>query len=110
MKNAAGLPPSLSHFVFCQYNFWGESDPTIVPPTDPDLNSDDILKLGQTTDVSMFTFNHTRTFNIPVTEEFMEHCSEGALSIEVYGHRSAGFASTAKSQERDRLARSLADR
>ena len=110
MKNAAGLPPSLSHFVFCQYNFWGESDPTIVPPTDPDLNSDDILKLGQTTDVSMFTFNDTRTFNIPVTEEFMEHCSEGALSIEVYGHRSAGFASTAKSQERDRLARSLADR
>ena len=72
MKNAAGLPPSLSHFVFCQYNFWGESDPTIVPPTDPDLNSDDILKLGQTTDVSMFTFNHTRTFNIPVTEEFMD--------------------------------------
>ena len=40
----------------------------------------------------------------------MEHCAEGALSIEVYGHRSAGFATTAKSQERDRLARSLADR
>ena len=110
VKNAAGLPPSLSHFVFCQYNFWGESDPTIVPPTDSDPNSDDILKLGQTTDVSMFTFNHTRTFTIPVTDEFMDHCSEGALSIEVYGHRSAGFASTAQSQERNRLARSLADR
>ena len=61
MKNAAGLPPSLSHFVFCQYNFWGEAEPTIVPPTDPDLNdTEDILKLGQTTDVSMFTFNDTR--------------------------------------------------
>lgn len=26
-----------------------------------------------------------------VTEEFIEHCVEGALSIEVWGHRSAGF-------------------
>ena len=111
MKNAAGLPPSLSHFVFCQYNFWGESEPTMVPPTESDPNdSDDILKLGQTSDVSMFTFNDSRTFTIPVTEEFMEHCSEGALSIEVYGHRSAGFSTEAKSQERKRLARSLADR
>ena len=129
IKNAAGLPPSLSHFVFCQYNFWGESDPTVVPPTDPDDNINDILKLGQTSDVAMFSFNHTRyylfsvkihnklqkqnffrQFVIPVTEEFMDHCSEGALSIEVYGHRSAGFASTAKWAERLRLAKSLADR
>ncbi len=26
-----------------------------------------------------------------VTEEFMEHCTEGALSMEVWGHRSTGF-------------------
>ena len=100
----------MSHFVFCQYNFWGDSEPTIVPPTDPDQNSNDILKLGQTTDVSMFTFNHTQQFHIPITEEFMEHCSDSALSIEVYGHRSAGFASTEKWAERLRLAKSLADR
>ena len=110
IKNAAGLPPSLSHFVFCQYHFWGEQDPTVVPPTDPENNTNDILKLGQTTDVAMFNFNHTRQFIVPVTEEFTEHCSEGALSIEVYGHRSAGFASTAKWAERIRLAKSLADR
>ena len=110
IKNAAGLPPSLSHFVFCQYNFWSEAEPTVVPPTDPDLNSNDILKLGQTSDVSIFTFNHTRQFTIPITEEFMDYCSEFALSIEVYGHRSAGFASTAKWAERLRLAKSLADR
>ncbi len=24
---------------------------------------------------------------VPLTEEFLEHCAEGALSIEVYGHR-----------------------
>ena len=110
IKNAAGLPPSLSHFVFCQYSFWGDSEPTMVPPTDVDQNQADIMKLGQTSDVSIFTFNHTMQFTIPITEEFMEHCAEGALSIEVYGHRSAGFASKAKWAERIRLAKSLADR
>ena len=58
----------------------------------------------------MFNFNHTRQFVVPITEEFTDYCSEGALSIEVYGHRSAGFASTAKWAERLRLAKSLADR
>lgn len=110
IKNAAGLPPSLSHFVFCQYSFWGDTDVTMVPPTDVD-QTNDIMKLGQTSsDVSIFTFNHTMQFTIPITEEFMEYCAEGALSIEVYGHRSAGFASKAKWAERIRLAKSLADR
>ena len=43
-------------------------------------------------------------------EEFLEDCLEGALSIEVYGHRSAGFATTTKWDERRQLAKSLADR
>lgn len=30
-------------------------------------------------------------FAVHVTEEFMEHCAEGALSMEVWGHRSLGF-------------------
>ena len=33
IKSAAGLPPSLSHYVFCQYMFWGDTDITVVPPT-----------------------------------------------------------------------------
>ena len=45
-----------------------------------------------------------------INEEFLEHCLEGALSIEVYGHRSAGFATTTKWDERRQLAKSLADR
>jgi kinesin family protein 13 len=47
---------------------------------------------------------------VTVSEEFMEHCSEGALSIEVYGHRSAGLESEARWAERQQLAKSLADR
>ena len=48
-----------------------------------------------------------------VTEEFVEHCSEGALSIEVWGHRSAGFSSTKPGWDVDvqlMRSRSLADR
>ena len=49
-------------------------------------------------------------FFYSINEEFLEHCLEGALSIEVYGHRSAGFATTTKWDERRQLAKSLADR
>ena len=49
-------------------------------------------------------------FIYSINEEFLEHCLEGALSIEVYGHRSAGFATTTKWDERRQLAKSLADR
>jgi len=29
---ASGLPPTLSHLVFCQYTLWGEEVVTTVPP------------------------------------------------------------------------------
>lgn len=32
IKQAAGLPPSLSHFVFCQYQFWGQTESEVVAP------------------------------------------------------------------------------
>ena len=32
IKNARGLPPALSHFVFCQYSFWGDPELTVVAP------------------------------------------------------------------------------
>ncbi len=48
-----------------------------------------------------------------VTEEFMEHCAEGALSIEVWGHRSMGFAGNLQGWEIDQVqakSRSIMDR
>lgn len=32
IKASTGLPPSLSNFVFCQYNFWGHPNPVVVAP------------------------------------------------------------------------------
>jgi kinesin family protein 13 len=95
--------------------FWGDSDLTVVPPS---VNSSsafgssghaDYLMSGHS-EVSVFHFDHSREFFVSVSEEFMEYCSEGALSIEVYGHRSAGLESQARWAERQQLAKSLADR
>ncbi|XP_044741310.1 kinesin-like protein KIF13A [Chrysoperla carnea] len=109
IKQASGLPPSLSHFVFCQYTFWNHPDPVAVPPiVDTDHNHQIVHRDSMT-----FKFNHTKDFVVPITEEFLEHCSEGALSIEVWGHRSAGFSRTKPGWEIEQQlakARSLADR
>ncbi|XP_064651713.1 kinesin-like protein KIF13A isoform X3 [Lineus longissimus] len=85
IKEAKGLPPMLSNFVFCQYNFWDHRDAVVVAPVvDPNVAQ---LKKNSMT----FKFDHRKEFKVYVTEEFVEHCAEGALSIEVWGHRSTGF-------------------
>ncbi|KAH9375435.1 hypothetical protein HPB48_008552 [Haemaphysalis longicornis] len=90
IKSAVGLPPSLSNFVFCQYTFWNHTEAVVVAPiVDTDAKP---ISPGDTNTV--FKFSHVQDFVVPVTEEFMEHCAEGALSIEVWGHRSTGFTSS----------------
>lgn len=69
IKQASGLPPSLSKLVFCQYSFWGVDDTIVVPST----NACDETETFK--DNVVFHFDHTRTFVIPITEEFMEHFS-----------------------------------
>lgn len=104
IKQATGLPLSLSHYVFCQYTFWNYPDPIVVP---------DISENAQkhTTTVR---FDHKREFTVPLTEEFIEHCAEGALSIEVWGNRSTGFSKYKPGWEVEQqqlaTARSLLDR
>ncbi|XP_076752866.1 kinesin-like protein KIF13A isoform X2 [Xylocopa sonorina] len=112
IKQATGLPLSLSHFVFCQYMFCGHPDPIVIPAVD---NSEQLTSSCQTgqRDSLVFKFNYTKDFTVPITEEFIEHCAEGALSIEVWGHRSAGFSRSKPGWEVEQLlakARSLADR
>jgi len=107
IKAAAGLPPSLSHFVFCQYMFWGDSDLTVVPP---EVNPDAPVGRLKVNNSVNFSFGHSREIVIPVNEEFIEHCCEGALSIEVYGHKSSVFYNAWEAEEQLAKARSLADR
>nr|CAD7196325.1 unnamed protein product [Timema douglasi] len=111
IKQASGLPLSLSNFVFCQYSFWGHPDSIAVPPkVDPEYP----INCSSGKDSMTFKFDHSRDFIVSLNEEFIEHCSDGALSIEVWGHRCAGFTKSKNGWEVEQQqlakARSLADR
>ncbi|XP_048186272.1 kinesin-like protein KIF13B isoform X1 [Perognathus longimembris pacificus] len=79
---ATGLPQHLSHFVFCKYDFWDQQEPVMVAP-EVDTSSSPISKEPQ----CMVVFDHCSEFSVNITEDFLEHLSEGALAIEVYGHK-----------------------
>uniref|UniRef100_A0A8D1WHU6 Kinesin family member 13B n=1 Tax=Sus scrofa TaxID=9823 RepID=A0A8D1WHU6_PIG len=79
---ATGLPQHLSHFVFCKYDFWDQQEPVIVAP-EVDTSSSPVSKEPQ----CMVVFDHCSEFSVSITEDFIEHLSEGALAIEVYGHK-----------------------
>jgi len=77
IKQATGLPLSLSNFVFCQYSFWNHPDSIAVPPV---VNPEYPVTCSAGRDSMTFKFDHTYDFDVPVTEEFLEHCS-GKLSL-----------------------------
>ncbi|XP_030013176.1 kinesin-like protein KIF13A isoform X5 [Sphaeramia orbicularis] len=86
IREATGLPLNLSNFVFCQYTFWEHGEPTVAPPmVSPDRPS------SRSPD-AQFTvqFDHCKDYVVHVTDEFLEFISDGALAIEVWGHRCAG--------------------
>ncbi|XP_053530754.1 kinesin-like protein KIF13A isoform X4 [Ictalurus punctatus] len=86
IRKATGLPLNLSNFVFCQYMFWEQAEPAVAPPmVSPDMPP------SRTAD-AQFTvlFDHCKDFVVHVSDEFVEFISDGALAIEVWGHRCAG--------------------
>ncbi|XP_064363054.1 kinesin-like protein KIF13A isoform X3 [Dromaius novaehollandiae] len=90
IKEATGLPPNLSNFVFCQYTFWDQCVSTVVAPVvGPDVPSPQSKEAHFTV-----TFSHCKDYVVNVTEEFLEFISEGALAIEVWGHRCTGNGSS----------------
>ncbi|XP_061610629.1 kinesin-like protein KIF13B isoform X2 [Phyllopteryx taeniolatus] len=80
---ATGLPRHLSNFVFCQYHFCGEIEPTFIPPEMARAPSPSASKDPQCTVV----FDSSKELSVPVSEDFLEYLSEGAVAIEVYGHK-----------------------
>ncbi|XP_027012843.2 kinesin-like protein KIF13B isoform X1 [Tachysurus fulvidraco] len=82
---ATGLPQYLSNFVFCQYSFWDQAEPIIVAPeVDPSASSPNSKDPH-----CMVVFDSCKELAVAVTEEFIEYLTEGALAIEVFGHRQA---------------------
>ncbi|OCT79108.1 hypothetical protein XELAEV_18030206mg [Xenopus laevis] len=78
---ATGLSQHLTNFVFCHYVFWDQPEPvTVAPGVDtapPVINGTE----------RMVVFDHCKEFSVNITEDFLDYLSEGALAIEVYGHR-----------------------
>uniref|UniRef100_A0A7N8XYJ3 Kinesin family member 13Ba n=1 Tax=Mastacembelus armatus TaxID=205130 RepID=A0A7N8XYJ3_9TELE len=82
---ATGLPQYLSNFVFCQYSFWDQPEPIIVAPeVDPSSSSP-----SSKDPHCMVVFDSCKELAVSVTEDFIEYLTEGAVPIEVYGHRQA---------------------
>ncbi|TTE07140.1 Kinesin-like protein KIF13B [Bagarius yarrelli] len=82
---ATGLPQYLSNFVFCQYSFWDQAEPIIVAPeVDPSASSP-----SSKDPHCMVVFDSCKELAVTVTEDFIEYLTEGALAIEVFGHRQA---------------------
>uniref|UniRef100_A0A4W6G520 Kinesin family member 13B n=1 Tax=Lates calcarifer TaxID=8187 RepID=A0A4W6G520_LATCA len=82
---ATGLPQYLSNFVFCQYSFWDQPEPIIVAPeVDPSSSSP-----SSKDPHCMVVFDSCKELAVSVTEDFIEYLTEGAVAIEVYGHRQA---------------------
>ncbi|XP_030626800.1 kinesin-like protein KIF13B [Chanos chanos] len=83
---ATGLPQHLSNFVFCQYHFWGQEDPIfIAPEVDPSAPATPSSKDPQ----CLVVFDHSKELEVTVSEDFIEFLAEGAVAIEVYGHKLA---------------------
>lgn len=82
---ATGLPRHLSNFVFCQYHFWGQEEPVFIAPEMASSNSSSASRDPQCTVV----FDSAKELSVSVSEDFVEFLSEGAVAIEVYGHKQA---------------------
>lgn len=82
---ASGLPSAYSHNLFCQYKFWGQEDALIIPPL---INASAVETRPPD---GIHQFQHTEIFQVDVTEEFLDYISNGALAVEVWGHRRSGF-------------------
>ncbi|XP_046878095.1 LOW QUALITY PROTEIN: kinesin-like protein KIF13B [Hypomesus transpacificus] len=83
---ATGLPRHLSNFVFCQYHFWGQEESQFIAPEMEPLPPSP--SSGQDPHCSVI-FDSTMELEVAVSEDFVEFVSEGALAIEVFGHKQA---------------------
>ncbi|XP_039546132.1 kinesin-like protein KIF13B isoform X2 [Pimephales promelas] len=80
---ATGLPQHLSNFVFCQYHFWAQQEPVFIAP-DVGLSAPSSREPQ-----SLVLFNSCKILEVAVTEDFLEFLMDGAVAVEVYGHKQA---------------------
>ena len=73
IKEATGLPLNLSNFVFCQYTFWDQCEPTVAAPVvDPEVPSPQSKDAQYTV-----TFSHCQV-QMPFQNELLGRLPAGA--------------------------------
>ncbi|XP_075716983.1 kinesin-like protein KIF13B isoform X2 [Rhinoderma darwinii] len=82
---ATGLPQHLTNFVFCHYTFYAQPEPIMVAPEVDPSTSSPVSKEPQ----CMVVFDHCKEFSVNISEDFLDYLAEGALAIEVYGHKAS---------------------
>ncbi|XP_056621125.1 kinesin-like protein KIF13B [Triplophysa dalaica] len=78
---ATGLPQHLSNFVFCQYHFWDHSEAVVIAP---EVNLSAVSSKEPQRSV---VFNNCKKLEVTATEDFLEFVTDGAVAVEVYGHK-----------------------
>ena len=110
IKSAESLPDHLSNLVFCQYMFWDEDLPIVVPS----VAKIPAVKYRNTFHSGSFRFDHEEEITVLISDEFLEHCMDGAVSIEVWGARenvtNPHHQETLLRSSLDSKTRSIADR
>ena len=89
VHEASGISPAYNNNVHCSYQAWECPQPTIVKSIYTGLHSNDV---SQDMVPSSIIFNHDQEYQADISEDFMEHCLHGALSVEVYGLRNDAAA------------------
>ncbi|XP_062857774.1 kinesin-like protein KIF13B isoform X2 [Trichomycterus rosablanca] len=84
VSQASRLPKHLSNFVFCQYDFWGQEEPVFIAPK-VDLSA--VSTPNSKEPHCAVHFDNCKELEVTVTEDLMEFLAEGAVAIEVYGHK-----------------------
>ena len=69
IKSVVGLPPSMAHFVFCQYTFWKDQDIMVVPS----LAKSTVVR-NKKIDTANFGFSYIRHIAVKGSEELREYC------------------------------------
>ncbi|KAF7690436.1 kinesin-like protein KIF13B [Silurus meridionalis] len=86
VSQATGLPQNLSNFVFCQYDFWGQEEPVFIAP-EVDLSTPTTPNSKEPH--CTVVFDSCKDLEVTVTEDLMDFLVEGAVAVEVYGHKVA---------------------
>ena len=84
IHEASGISPVYANDVYCSYHPWDSPEMVTIKSVYTGLSLENVNK-NQVT--SSIIFNHSQEFQAEISEDFMEHCLSGAISIEVYGLR-----------------------